>query len=437
MSLQGDIFLSVDADLENKKMDTLSANSFYGGGNKITVKNLDILSYAKEKRFSIPLFSEGMNEKTFKEFREAIKYEQEGDIVYSPVYEYKVWYDPKDGRFYFERPDEGFNPSILIAPTAAQIGGYLTLLNNYKAAFRNMDLYMISKKNENLSERGNLKYIGTYEFQNNQTVQKREGKYGFLFPYATFENVKLKGGQNVSNILYGNSFGFESDVKNLSGGWKLIKVLYGGYTGSNQNFKGNTITQNGGNLGIGFMSYKNDFFIGGAYNIGANGVNAKNMYGKENFPMLYTGTGIKAGNNFELKNKEVIIQPNFFIAYSFVNTFDYKNSADIKIKQKPLNAITLAPGIKVIGNLKNGLEPYINVYMVWNLIDKAKFRANDVSLPVLSVKPFVLYGAGIRKVFENDNSAFIQANASSGGRNGVQIMAGVEYLINDIKIEKK
>ena len=67
--------------------------------------------------------------------------------------------------------------------------------------------------------------------------------------------------------------------------------------------------------------------------------------------------------------------------------------------------------------------------MVWNLIDKAKFFANDVSLPILSVKPFVLYGAGVRKSVPEKYSCFGQTYLTGGGRNGVGLQFGVSWDI--------
>ena len=87
----------------------------------------------------------------------------------------------------------------------------------------------------------------------------------------------------------------------------------------------------------------------------------------------------------------------FSLSYSFVNTFDYTNAAGVKMNSDPLNAIQVEPGIKFIGNLKNGWQPYAGISVVWNIMDKTNFHANNVSLPELSVKPYVRYGVGVRK----------------------------------------
>ena len=91
--------------------------------------------------------------------------------------------------------------------------------------------------------------------------------------------------------------------------------------------------------------------------------------------------------------------------------------------------IQIAPGVQFIGNFKNGWQPYLGVNMVWNIIDKTEFKANDVSLPNLSVKPFVAYGLGVRKLWGERFTGFIQALILNGGRNGVALQAGVRVAI--------
>lgn len=65
-------------------------------------------------------------------------------VVYSPIYAYDVNYDKTNGYFNFTRagggstgstlPLESYNPAVLAAPVAAQLGGYLTQLNSYDEA---------------------------------------------------------------------------------------------------------------------------------------------------------------------------------------------------------------------------------------------------------------------------------------------------------------
>ena len=115
------------------------------------------------------------------------------------------------------------------------------------------------------------------------------------------------------------------------------------------------------------------------------------------------------------------------MSYTFVNTFDYRNSAGVRIKSDPLHAIQVQPEVKFIGNLNNGWQPYGSVAMVWNIMDDTKFKANDVSLPELSVKPFVKYGIGVRKAWGERFTCFLQTYITNGGRNGVGLQAGFTW----------
>ena len=83
--------------------------------------------------------------------------------------------------------------------------------------------------------------------------------------------------------------------------------------------------------------------------------------------------------------------------------------------------------------MKNNYQPYAGVSFIFNCLDKTNFEANDVALPDLSVKPFVKYGAGIRKLWGEKITGFFQAYVTNGGRNGVGLQAGVNMLLGGRK----
>ena len=326
---------------------------------------------------------------------------------------------------------KSFNSAVLAAPIAAQMGGYLNQLHSYDEAFRNMDMYMLMTKEQRQAMKMKNHYATTSkDLIYDATTNQYENKAGWFRPYATFENVGLDNGPNVSNVAYGSYAGAESEMYDLGHGWDGMWGVYVGYNGSHQTYGyGNSIYQNGGTLGLVGMAYKNNFFTGLTINAGANGAEAQTMYGSENFAMLMAGIASKTGYNWELANGKFIIQPNATISYSFVNTFDYRNAAGINISSDPLHAIQIEPGIKFIGNLKNGWQPYASVSMVWNIMDKTHFHANEVALPDMSVKPFVKYGVGVRKSWGERFTAFFQTYFTNGGRNGVGLQAGFRWTL--------
>ena len=323
-----------------------------------------------------------------------------------------------------------FNPAIVASPVATQLGGYLQQLNTYDQAFRNMDMYMLLTKKQRQAIKLRNKYAaadGQLVFDPTMSATDNAGAY--VRPYATFESVPLKHGPKVSNVSYGTFIGGESELKDLGNGWDGMWGLYAGYNGSHQAYDGISIYQNGGTLGVVGMAYKGDFFTGLTINAGANVGEASTFYGNDNFSMLMAGIASKTGYNFELAEGKLIIQPSFLTSYSFVNTFDYMNAAGVHINTDALHAIQVEPGIKVIGNLKNGWQPYAGVSMVWNIMDKTDFYANDIALPELSVKPFVKYGVGVRKTWGERLSGFFQTYFMSGGRRGVGLQMGFRWAL--------
>lgn len=424
----------VDVDLANQTMDKLTAtNSTYTSG-KLNVAGMTLLSDAKNDVTTIN-FTNDSN------LMGNVEYTGTKTVAYSPIFKYNVLYDNTDGNFTFSRGGAGgnasssFNPAILATPVAVQVGAYLTQLNTYEQAFANQDMLM-SMTNE---QRTAMKFAnklastqgtgegGVITFSPNQIPEEDKGLW--FRPYAIFENVGLKNGPNVKNIGYGTLVGGDSGIIELKHGWDAVYSGYVGYNGSNQYYDGVTITQNGGTLGLSGIWYKNNFFTGLTANVGASVGEASTMFGNDEFAMLSTGIASKTGYNFELSKGKFIIQPNFLMSYSFINTFDYTNTAGVKISSDPLHAIQIAPGLKFIGNLKNGWQPYVSLQMVWNIIDKSKFMANDVSLPDMSVDPYFQYGVGLQKRMGERFTGFGQAMVRNGGRNGIALQFGFRWAI--------
>lgn len=332
-----------------------------------------------------------------------------------------------------------FNPAVMASPVAAQVGGYLNQLNSYDQAFMNMDMYMLKTK----AQRQAMKMKNQYAMSNSDkltydnSIDKYNNSEIWFRPYANYEEVSLKGGPSVDNFSYGSYFGDDSQITSLSHGWDGMYSVYIGYNGSHQNYDHTSIYQNGGTLGIAGMLFKGDFFTGLTLNSGASSASASTMYGSEDMTLLMGGIASKTGYNLELFKGKFIIQPSYLMSYSFVNTLSYRNAADVKIHPDLLSAIQMEPGIKLIGNLENGLQPYIGISVVCNIMDKTNFRANEVMLPDLSVKPFVKYVLGVRKPLNDRISGFLQAQATTGGRTGIGLQAGLNIALGKTLEEMK
>lgn len=428
-TLNGEVDLAIDVDLANAKTDFFGGAISKDGDGTLILDGVNIISdRVPTDKITIDLYkATGLNPSQLSINTEdfyaptvltPIRYLQ-GSVNENGI----LSYAPTGNGF------KDFNPAVMASPVAAQIGGYLTQLNSYDEAFRNMDMYMLMSKEARMvmKSRNKVAIAGGNNVKFDSTSTPYENTAGWVRPYSTFEKVDLRGARKVSNVAYGSFFGGESELVDLGKGWDGMLGVYAGYNGSHQAYSGISTYQNGGTLGVVSMAYKDNFFTGLTLNAGANVGEASTFYGSDNFSMVMAGIASKSGYNIELAEGKLIIQPNFLMSYSFVNTFDYTNSAGVRMDSDPLHAIQIEPGIKLIGNLKNGWQPYGSVSMVWNIMDKTEFTANNISLPELSVKPYVKYGIGVRKTWGERLTGFFQTYFTNGGRTGVGLQAGFRF----------
>ena len=426
LSLNANSNIAVDADLANSKMDTISANtySFANDDVKLNVNGINLLSDAKTDNTIINF----VNDDSLKSHISTTV----SEVAYSPLYKYGVAYDPTQGNFEFTRGSssdyKNINPAVMVAPVAAQLGGYFNQLNAYDQAFSNMDMTMLMTREQRQALKMYNKYayngdgFGSVASSSGVIPEERAGVWAR--PYSSFENVHLKNGPKVSNVMYGTFFGGDTSIKEFRNGFDGVFSAYIGYNGSHQVFNHNSLWQNGGTLGLTGTLYKGNWFGGWTIASGLSGVDANTMYGSEDFGMWSIGTALKTGYNWELFNSKFIIQPHMMISYSLVDTFNYTNAAGLRINSDPLNAIQLAPGLRFVGNLKDGWQPYLGVDFMWNIMDKTKFDAVETSLPQLSVKPYIQYGIGVQKRWGERSTGYAQAMFRNIGRNGVIFSLG-------------
>ena len=310
--------------------------------------------------------------------------------------------------------------AVEASPISAQLGGYLQQVNTYNQAFMNMDMYMLSNKKDREA----------------QKEAKAINEHGSMWvaPYGEFGTVHVHNAPNASNSLYGIFMGGESQLKDLGNGWEGMYGAYIGYNGSRQGHNNAATYQNGGTFGLTGMAFKNDFFAGATVNVGA-GAGRHHTYfnDDDNFALLTTGVATKIGYNWELADGKFIIQPSLLASYSYVHTFDDWNSTGASIDSSGIHAFQVEPGLKFIGNLKNGWQPYAGVSLVYSIWDK-----NHATLTIpggrgttqnLSVNPYVRYGIGLRKVWGDRVAGYIQTYFMNGGRSGIGIHGGFRFAL--------
>ena len=453
LTVTGDTNVNVDVDLKNQTMDRFTASEYGSHNGNLNVTGMNLLSDAVDDTTKILFAENGLKDNVTYAGKELPDSTYQAE-VYSPIYKYNVSYDKsgENGYFVFAKPTSGgsggsesFNPAVLGSSSTATVGALGTMNQTLNYVFGNSDTYMnipylerVSMKTRNryaLSLTGNGVDMGRFSplYQPSQ-----EEASVWVKPYATFETVGLKNGPKVHNNTYGTLIGFDTEMQSLRRGWDRVFTGYIGYNGASQRYSGIDSTQNGGLLGGTMTLYKGNFFNATTVSVGASVANNQTMYGNEDFAMLLSGIGNKTGYNFEFKEGKLILQPSMLMSYTFVNTFDYTNAAGVRIDNKPLHALQLAPGVKVIGNLKGGWQPYASVQMVWNLMGESNATANGVKLPEMSIKPYVQYGVGVQKRIKDHFTAYGQAMVQNGGRNGVSLTAGFRWALghDNCKYEK-
>lgn len=461
VTLSGNTNFVADVDLANEQMDRITATNYGTHQGKLNVVGMNLLSDSTKDVTEIYFAQPGLKNNVVNGMPANRGYNLPSSAqttFYTPIYKYNAIYDNRDdgGYFMFTKgdkiltanggggttitptgnPSDAFNPSVLAPSVASQAGANATMNQTFNYAFQNSDNFMtipylerVAIKTSNryaLSPTGDATDVGTFSPLFNA---QNETSSAWVKPYASFENIPLKNGPKVSNITYGTLVGFDTPIKSIRHGWDRTWTGYIGYNGASQRFSGVDATQNGGLVGGTLTLYKGNFFNATTISSGAIVGDNRTMYGTDNYTMLMAGVGNKTGYNFEFKEGKIIIQPSMLLSYTFVNTFDYTNAAGVRIKNDPLHAIQIAPGVKFIANTKNGWQPYIGVNMIWNLLDKSKVSANDVRLPEMSIKPYVQYGVGVQKRFKDRYMAFGQAMIQNGGRNGISLTAGFRWAI--------
>ena len=434
-NMNGNVNLLLDADLKNSIMDRLPSTTVANG--LITVNGINLLSDSKSEKVYIPFAYDSFKDKVQTNVTTVGK-----DVAnsyqttsFAPIYKYDVSYNPSNGYFLFSRgggkSSADFNPAVLSGAVNSQMGAYSAVNETFNYAFRHADYSFmpLPKKIRTLAN----KYAITEP--NLMQYEDEYSKMGGIWyqPYVIFENVGLSNGPRVDIQSYGTLVGGDSEYQKLKNGWGTVTTPYIGYNGSSQNYSGVSTTTNGGILGITKSFYHGNFYTALTINAGAGNGEANTMYGKEDYTTLMAGVANKTGYNFEFNDGKFIIQPSMLTAYTYVNTFDYTNAAGVKISSEPLNSIQLHPTVRFIGNVGKGWQPYASVGMVWNILNETKFTANDVRLPEMSIKPYVEYGIGLQKRWNDKRSGFLQAMLRNGGRNGIALSFGFKWTLGKDK----
>lgn len=423
LSLENTTNLRVDVDLAKEDMDRIKASKVEGDGY-LNVDVMNVLTDTKQHETKITFAGEKYgNEQLTDHIKSTVT------TVNGPVYKYNVSgaKNGSDYLFTFTNPDGGkdYSSNAYIGQVAAQLGGYANQLNLYEQAFGSMETLSSMTAKQMKAYKNANKYASNGEplYSDSKHIGSETGIW--FKPYTSYESVKMKNNPyKVKNFMYGGLVGADTGLQEHKNGWSSISNVYAGYIGSRQSFDGVAMYQNGGTVGATGMLFKNNFFGGLTVNVGGSGVESNGRYGKDDFGMLTTGVATKMGYNWGLADDKFIIQPNFTASYSFVKTTNHTDGTGSRVKARGLNALQIAPGLKLIGNFKNSWQPYMGASFMWNILDKAKYTVADASVPQASIKPYIEYYVGLQKGVGERFTGYAQFMGRNIGRNGFAIGLG-------------
>lgn len=231
----------------------------------------------------------------------------------------------------------------------------------------------------------------------------------------------------IGNQSYGTMLGVDFPMIPTQNDWKLFSTLYGAYIGSVQQFENSNISQNGGYIGYLLSAYKDNFYTGWTINGGGLGVESRYADGKDDYGIITAGTALKLAYNLKFKN--LILQPNFTTTYTFLNPTNLVNFQSVNLNQTQVNGLTIMPSVRLTYRNESGFEPYIFAGCVIQIMSDIKTSANSTQLEKLTLNSWAQFGAGIRKRIGERVTCFAENIIRTGGRVGWGFMFNLQISI--------
>ena len=397
--------LAVDADLKNKKMDTIYAQTVSDAG-MINIKSINILSNAGNTTEIMFTSSTVLKDRIIST-----------PTAFSALYKYDVVFDNETGFFSFTNAG-GANPAILSGAVASAAGGFTAQKAIIDQSFASLNNFASKKVQTKANINRNL-YVSAANkvFESENKIERGL----WIRPYASQDTVKI-GDADIDNTLYGTLAGIDlpvSEDKQVS--------FYIGYAGSKQDFEEIKVTQTGYIAGASGMMIKDKWYAGLTANINFNKAESDNDFGTDEFDMNMYAIAAKAGYDIEA-GKNWTIEPNIMLMYGSVNRQGYTTKQGAKIKGESDNNIIVAPQVKAKLDLDKGLKPYALLGYVLNAGDKIKVEADGLDSEADKADGYVEYGIGLNKEFINTPwSCYVQVTGKGGDRSGFDGSFGVKY----------
>ena len=399
MTIDSDIVMGVDVDLENAKMDGFDTKTANGTGS-INIAKINLISQTQEAKTIIPFIKADTDSVTVN-----------SEITRIPTSSFMRYYDIsyEDGNFVFDRVVRNTNTvSQQLGTTAVHSG--IQLMNN------SINVHVLGREvspSQGLSS-GDENSISTW-----------------AKAFGSKDNVELKHFDAINAQFYGIVGGVDSKEFAYNHGISAIYGVYMAYMGSRQKTDSAKISQDCGYAGIYANLKRAGLFSNFALNGGYVANEAKTAYGNDKFDMYTSSISNKTG--YEIALGEYVLMPSLYTSYMYIDTENYTSKAGAKISSSSKNVFELTPELKLSKDLDNGLNGYAKVSYTWNFYQGGKISADDVLLPKLSVKPYVEYGVGLEKDWSveewnpKDVTSYAEINRHDGGREGWDANAGLKY----------
>ncbi len=418
-TVTSDFNMQVDVDLADEKMDRITAGSYGDHAGTLTVSGMNLISDAKKDSVEIVFAEDGLKDNVGSSV----------NVAYSPVYQYSLTYDDRDDGGYFVFDKAGYNPAVM-ANSIAQMGVFNAMGLMYEYNFEHSDYYAKLPEDVRLAlgkkaKRAPKENDPTKPAYYNRNELTERGAW--IRAFASNESVSYRSGWESRDKYYGAMVGFDSSLRDHGDGWASVFTGYAGALGIRQSYSGGRIKQKGGFVGVTESFYKKNFYTAWTVAAGTMKAHEYTMYGHDNSRLDNYGIAGRFGWNFDFADGKFSLLPTFTASYSTVNPEDFTNAADVQLTSNDLRAVQLNPNVKLIMNMKNGLQPYLTVGEVWTVGQSSTVRVNGNKLDELELRPYTEYGIGLQKRWTNERDAYVQVLGHSHGRDGILVNAGVRW----------
>lgn len=341
---------------------------------------------------------------------------------------------------FFAISNSAFAESDSYSPAVSTITAVLNQQTMLSQTFSRVDNFMSLPEKERVLLRYNNKYAYTGAGQQvfSPTFIPDENAGIWIKNYTLFEQIPLNNGPNVSNVGYAAVIGVDSDLKHYKNGWDATYTAHVTLQGSRENFKTTSSVDTLGNIGFTGAFFKKKFFIAATSTVGGDYTHDEIGLSEQTYKLFITSVASKTGYNIEFKQGKYILQPSLLADYIYALGGDFTSNDGKYVTGDPLNAVHVSPGIKLIGNFKDGWQPYLSISETWTLMDSPAIYKDGVLQDRVSIDPYFEYGFGLQRKWKDRYTSFGQVLMRGGGRNGVSLFFGFRYAFGkDLKKSAK